>query len=85
MGYRDGNDKTEPSIDRGALIGLDRGLKGRSAGIKTHALVCIGSALVMMTSQYMNIYFQTDSDLSRMGAQVISGVGFLGVGTNYGN
>ncbi|MFI3200317.1 MAG: MgtC/SapB family protein [Eubacteriales bacterium] len=65
----------------GVLIGIERGLKRRSAGVKTHALVCLGSALVMMTSEYMNVHFQVDTDLSRMGAQVISGVGFLGVGT----
>ncbi len=65
----------------GAIIGLDRAIKRRGAGIKTHALVCVGAALVMMTSEYMNETLLTDSDLSRMGAQVISGVGFLGVGT----
>lgn len=65
----------------GVLIGFDRSLKGRGAGIKTHTLVCIGSALVMITSEYLNIKFGDQADLSRMGAQVISGVGFLGVGT----
>ncbi len=66
----------------GTVIGIDRGLKRRSAGVRTHALVCMGSALVMMTAQYMYVHFDPGSmDLSRMGAQVISGVGFLGVGT----
>ena len=65
----------------GAVIGIDRGLKRRGAGIKTHALVCLGSALVMLTSQYMMIQFDRQADLARLGAQVISGVGFLGVGT----
>jgi len=65
----------------GTIIGIDREMKRRSAGIKTHVLVCLGSAVVMMTSQYMLQLFPDDVDLSRMGAQVISGVGFLGVGT----
>lgn len=65
----------------GTLIGIDRGLKRRGAGIKTHVMVCLGSALVMMTSQYMTLAFDAKADLARMGAQVISGVGFLGVGT----
>lgn len=65
----------------GILIGIDRGLKRRGAGIKTHTMVCLGSALVMMTSHYMMVTFDAKADLARMGAQVISGVGFLGVGT----
>lgn len=69
------------SILIGTLIGIDRGLKRRGAGIKTHALVCLGSALVMLTSEYMAINFNQKADLARLGAQVISGVGFLGVGT----
>lgn len=69
------------SLFVGVMIGIDRGLKRRGAGIKTHTLVCLGSALVMMTSQYMNVTFDAKADLARMGAQVISGVGFLGVGT----
>lgn len=66
----------------GILIGIDRGMKGRGAGIKTHALVCLGSALVMLTSEYvMRTFPYARADMARMGAQVISGVGFLGVGT----
>ena len=63
------------------LIGLDRGIKRRGAGIKTHTLVCLGAALVMMTGEYIYMNFPERLDISRMGAQVISGVGFLGVGT----
>lgn len=70
------------SLVVGVLIGIDRGLKRRGAGIKTHALVCVGSALVMLTSEYISIQFpDIKADMARMGAQVISGVGFLGVGT----
>lgn len=65
----------------GILIGVDRSMKRRGAGIKTHVIVCLGSAIVMMTSQYISTTFPEQADLSRMGAQVISGVGFLGVGT----
>lgn len=69
------------AIITSTVIGIDRGLKRRGAGIKTHALVCLGSALVMLTSQYMAMNYDQKADLARLGAQVISGVGFLGVGT----
>ena len=65
----------------GLVVGLDRELKRRGAGIKTHVLVCVGAAAVMITSEYLMVKFGGDLDISRMGAQVISGVGFLGVGT----
>lgn len=66
----------------GALIGLDREMKRKHAGTKTHILVCMGSALVMITSEYICQVFSIESsDLTRMGAQVISGIGFLGAGT----
>lgn len=65
----------------GTVIGIDRAMKRRGAGIKTHTLVCLGAALVMMTAQYIRINFDGNVDIARMGAQVISGVGFLGVGT----
>ena len=65
----------------GCVIGLDRGLKKRGAGTTTNTIVCLGATLVMLTAQYMEVYFPGKSDLSRMASQVISGVGFLGVGT----
>ena len=65
----------------GGAIGLTRSVKRRGAGFKTHALVCLGSALVMMTGQYIYVSFGAISDIARLAAQVISGVGFLGVGT----
>ena len=65
----------------GLVVGIDRELKRRGAGIKTHVLVCVGAAAVMITSEYLMVKFGGDLDISRMGAQVISGVGFLGVGT----
>jgi len=69
------------SLLLGMVIGLNRESKKRVAGIKTNTIVCMGAALVMMTSQYLNTLYPGQSDIARMGAQVISGVGFLGVGT----
>lgn len=65
----------------GAAIGIDRVKKKRPAGIKTHALVCMGSALVMLTGEYLVGVYGTDTDVARLAAQVVSGVGFLGAGT----
>jgi len=62
------------------IIGLERGLKNRAAGFRTYMLVCLGSCVIMMTNQF--IYQTTGSgDPVRMGAQVVSGIGFLGAGT----
>ena len=64
----------------GGLIGLERGLKNRPAGLRTYMVVCLGACLIMLTNQY--IYQATSvGDPVRMGAQVISGIGFLGAGT----
>jgi len=64
----------------GGIIGLERGLKRRPAGMRTYMLVCLGSTLVMITNEYMSTVFAV-GDPARMGAQVISGIGFLGAGT----
>lgn len=64
----------------GGLLGLDRGLKNRPAGMRTYMLVCVGSCIIMLTNQF--IYQSTGTgDPVRMGAQVVSGIGFLGAGT----
>lgn len=65
----------------GGLIGLERELKGRPAGLKTFSLVCIGAALAMVTNEYIARMSGGNEDLARMAAQVISGIGFLGAGT----
>ncbi|MBQ5781207.1 MAG: MgtC/SapB family protein, partial [Spirochaetaceae bacterium] len=65
----------------GVGIGFERGVKRRGAGIKTHALVCIGATLTMITGQYIHQNFGGSMEISRIGAQVVSGIGFLGVGT----
>ncbi len=65
------------------LIGLEREDKNRPAGFRTHILVCVGAAVVMLTSQYLfeQYSYLTNMDPGRLGAQVISGIGFLGAGT----
>lgn len=64
----------------GGILGIERGRKRRPAGFRTYMLVCMGATLVMITNQYlMETYGGTDP--ARMGAQVISGIGFLGAGT----
>ena len=65
----------------GGILGAERGRKNRPAGFRTHILVCIGATMVMITSQYMTDVLKISTDASRMGAQVISGIGFLGAGT----
>ena len=76
----------------GGFIGLERERKRRPAGFRTYMLVCLGSALTMLLSQYenfmvMNAWHETAvevglrTDVSRFGAQVINGIGFLGAGT----
>lgn len=64
----------------GGLIGLERSRKNRPAGFRTYMIVCLSSALIMMTNQFIYINFE-GSDPARLGAQVISGIGFLGAGT----
>ena len=66
----------------GGVIGMERDVKHRAAGLRTHMLVCMGAAVVMMTNEYVAMtYPDIDIDLTRMGAQVVSGIGFIGAGT----
>jgi len=65
----------------GGIIGTERELKGRSAGIRTHILVCLGSVMATMTGFFAFYKFDLSADPLRVAAQVISGIGFLGVGT----
>lgn len=64
----------------GGLIGLERGMKNRPAGLRTYMLVCVGACLIMLTNQYI-YQFTGAGDPMRLGAQVVSGIGFLGAGT----
>ncbi len=67
----------------GGVIGYEREHTNRPAGFRTHILVCVGAALVMVTSEFIfDIYGgKVNLDPARLGAQVISGIGFLGAGT----
>lgn len=68
------------SVVCGGVIGVERGMKNRPAGLRTYMLVCLGSCLIMLTNQY--IWQMTGTgDPVRLGAQVVSGIGFLGAGT----
>jgi putative Mg2+ transporter-C (MgtC) family protein len=67
----------------GGLVGIERERNKRPAGFRTHILVCIGSALVMLSNLYIFEKYRhvANIDPARLGAQVISGIGFLGAGT----
>lgn len=69
------------SVILGAVIGIDRGAKRRGGGARTTTTVCIGATLVMLMEQYLMQSFPDMADMTRMAAQVVSGVGFLGAGT----
>lgn len=64
----------------GGILGMERGMKNRPAGLRTYMLVCVGACVIMLTNQFI---FQSagTGDPVRMGAQVVSGIGFLGAGT----
>jgi len=61
------------------LIGYDRDAHGSAAGLRTHILVCLGAMLAMSTGEFVSLYY--GGDAQRIGAQVVSGIGFLGAGT----
>ena len=65
----------------GGCIGMERGYHGRAAGLRTHILVCVGACIASMTGIYEVSILGFTADPLRVGAQVISGIGFLGVGT----
>ena len=66
----------------GGLIGLERELHGRAAGLRTHILVTVGSCLIMLTAIHLweDFHTVTNIDPGRIAAQVVSGIGFLGAG-----
>lgn len=61
------------------VIGYDRDAHGSAAGLRTHMLVCVGAMLAMSTGVFTAMHFSGDAQ--RIGAQVVSGIGFLGAGT----
>ena len=76
----------------GGIIGIDRGRKRRPAGFRTYMLVCVGAAMTIILSMYLVAMLTgvwvdevppsvVNTDVSRFGAQVINGIGFLGAGT----
>lgn len=65
----------------GGIIGYERENANRPAGFRTHILVCVGAALVMSTGEFVHNRFGGGLDPARLGAQVVSGIGFLGAGT----
>ena len=64
----------------GGLIGSERARHGRAAGMRTHILVCLGSSLTSMISLFAMQQLSSTGDPTRISAQVISGIGFLGAG-----
>jgi putative Mg2+ transporter-C (MgtC) family protein len=70
----------------GALIGMERSYQGRSAGFRTHALVCLASTVLMLVTVYESQWFvgsgqaRTQIDPTRMAQGIMTGIGFLGAG-----
>ena len=69
------------SVICGGLIGLERERKRRPAGFRTHILICLGAAMTVLTSQYLLLVLHYTTDITRLGAQVVAGIGFIGAGT----
>jgi putative Mg2+ transporter-C (MgtC) family protein len=65
----------------GGIIGIERETKRRPAGFRTHILICLGAAMTTLTSQYLFLYMGYFTDIARLGAQVVAGIGFIGAGT----
>ena len=65
----------------GGIIGIEREYKRRPAGFRTHILICLGAAMTPLTSQYLYLVLGQYTDMARLGAQVVAGIGFIGAGT----
>lgn len=65
----------------GGMIGIERAEKRRPAGFRTHILICLGAAITAMTSVHLFVTMHYYLDVARMGAGVVSGIGFIGAGT----
>lgn len=65
----------------GGIIGIEREYKRRPAGFRTHILICLGAAVTTLTSQYLYLTLGLFTDIARLGAQVVAGIGFIGAGT----
>ena len=65
----------------GGVIGIERAFKSRPAGFRTHILICLGASMATLTSQYLVFEMHYFTDLGRLGAQVVAGIGFIGAGS----
>jgi putative Mg2+ transporter-C (MgtC) family protein len=65
----------------GGAVGLEREFKRRPAGFRTHILICLGASITILTNLYLYQVMHLYTDISRLGAQVIAGIGFVGAGT----
>jgi putative Mg2+ transporter-C (MgtC) family protein len=65
----------------GGAVGLERELKRRPAGFRTHILICVGASMTILTNLYLYQVMHLETDISRLGAQVITGISFIGAGT----
>ena len=65
----------------GTVIGLERSYRNKPAGFRTHTLVCLAACIASLTGLYLYLIAHLPTDVSRIGAQIISGLGFLGAGT----
>lgn len=63
------------------IVGIERERHGKAAGLRTHILVCLGASMAAMTGLYIAHTYDADADITRIAAQVVSGIGFLGAGT----
>lgn len=64
----------------GGIIGIEREYRRQPAGFRTHMLICLGAAITIMTSQHIVLNMKLYTDIGRMGAQVVAGIGFIGTG-----
>ena len=69
------------SVACGAAIGIERSVKNRPAGFRTHILICLGSAVAALVGNYLYLGLHLRADVTRISAQVITGLGFIGAGT----
>ena len=65
----------------GGAVGLEREFKRRPAGFRTHILICLGASITILTNLYLYQVMHLYTDIARMGAQAIAGIGFIGAGT----
>lgn len=65
----------------GGAVGIEREYKHRPAGFRTHILICLGAAMTTLTSQFLYLEMNLYTDIARLGAQVIAGIGFIGAGS----